>query len=344
MMDSMIAVASRLAGRVAPSGLPLARHAVRSGLARVLGPPPFDPDRDLGDPGLFGPESASWEVIADPSAIVGGLRALIVQLLHPHAMAGVADHSAFRADPLGRLHRTSGYVTTTTFGSVAEAVTVARTVRRVHRRVRGVAPDGARYDAADPHLLAWVSIALTSSFLATHRAYAPRPVDAAAEDAFVAEQSRGAALLDPRVDVDALVDDPGALADFRAGVLPLPMIDDGRLPTGVAGLQARLAAYTDELAVYDEGREAFRFLLWPDLPASVKAAYLPMAGGALATLTPDQRQLLGLPTSRLVAWPVLAQTRALLTALRVTTGASPTRAAAARRARATPAATASPPQ
>lgn len=335
----MLRATSRVLAHVTPDGVPLARDVVRFGLGRVFGPPPFDPDCDDGDPGLFGPGAASWRIVGEPAAIVGGVRALLVQLLHPHAMAGVADHSRFRDDPLGRLQRTTGYVTTTTFGSTREALAVAGTVRRVHAGVRGVAPDGRPYDAADPHLLAWVSIALTSSFLATDRAYAPRPVDEATADAFVAEQSRAAALLDPRVDLDAVGADPAAQAALRAGRLSLPMLDDGSLPRTEAGLRQRLSDYRDELAVDAQGREALRFLLWPRLSAPVKAGYLPLAAGAVVTLDPQERRVAGLPAGRWVAWPLLTQTRAMLTGLRATVGVSPSqRAAADRSARGSPAA------
>lgn len=328
----MLRTPSRLLARAAPGGLPLARDVVRLGLARVFGPPPFDPARDPGDPGLLGPQSASWRIIGEPAAIVGGLRALLVQLLHPQALAGVVDHSAFRDDPLGRLQRTSAYVTTSTFGSTREALAMARRVRGVHRQVRGVTPDGQPYDAADPHLLGWVSIALTSSFLASDEAFALRPVDDATADAFVAEQSRVAALLDPRVDLDTLERDPAALAAPPADALTLPMVADGTLPTSRNGLRQRLADYAGELAVDARGTEVLRFLLWPNLPPPMKAAYLPLAAGAVAALEPWQRQVLGLPTNRLISWPLLAQTRAMLTALRLTTGVSPARRAAERRA------------
>lgn len=331
-MAIMLRHASRLLASAVPEGVPVARDVVRFGLGRVFGPPPFDPHRDDGDPGLFGVGSASWRVLGEPAAIVGGVRALLVQLLHPHAMAGVADHSQFRDDPLGRLQRTSGYVTTTTFGSTTEALGVARLVRRVHGPVRGVAPDGQPYDAADPHLLAWISIALTSSFLATDRAFAPSPVDGAIADAFVAEQARAAALLDPRVDLDALEADDGALAALRAGQLSLPMLDDGSLPVTESGLAQRLADYRDELRVDEAGRETLRFLLWPQLPAPVKAGYLPLVAGAVATLAPEQRRVAGLPANGVVTWPLLAQARATLTALRATTGVSPSQRAAAERA------------
>lgn len=313
-------------------GVPGIRALVRSGLARAFGPPPFDARRDMGDAGLYGPGSASWQVIGEPAAIVGGVRGLLVQLLHPLAMAGVHDHSRFRTDPLDRLHNTSAYVTATTFGSTREALAVARRVRGAHVVVRGSAPDGRPYRASDPRLLAWVSVALTSSFLATDRAFSPRPVEAEAADAFVAEQSRAAALLDPRVDVEAMAADPDRLEELRRGDVDLPMLDEGHLPRSVAELASCLEGFGPELQVGAQAREALRFLLWPDLPPALRAGYLPVLAGAVATLDAEQRSMLGLPASRLAALPLRASTAALLAAFRVSTGTSPSKGAAARRA------------
>lgn len=319
---------ARLLVDVAPSGVPGARALVRAGLAWAFGAPPFDVGSGAGDPGLFGPCSASWRIVSEPAAIVGGIRGLLVQLMHPLAMAGVADHSRFRDDALGRLRRTSAYVTVTTFGSTDQVLAAARRVRDVHERVAGTAPDGRTYRAGDAHLLTWVSIALTSSFLATDRAYAPRPADEATADAFVAEQARAAALLDPRVDLREVASEAAAL---RAGTLPLPLVADGTLPLTAAGLAARLDAFTPELAVGSQAGEALRFLLWPDVPLPLRAAYLPLLAGAVATLDPADRRRLGLPASAGLALPLRLQTRALLSGLRLATGPSPTLAAATRR-------------
>lgn len=328
----MIPSPVRWAAGAAPGGLPGVRLLVRTGMGRIFGPTTFDPTADPGDPGLLGAEAATWRIIGEPAAIIGGIRALLVQLLHPLAMAGVADHSRFRDDPLGRLHHTSAYVTATAFGSTAQALQAARAVRHVHTRVHGTAPDGRSYRADDPQLLTWVSLALTSSFLAADRAYAPHPVDAATADAFVAEQSRAGALLDPRVDLGALAADPGALAAWRAGTLPLPMVDDATLPMTEAQLAARLEGFRPELGLNHQGREALAFLGWPPLPHAVRAAYLPMFTGAVSILEPWQRRLLGLPGARLAAWPVQVQTRAVLAAFRLATGVSPALGAARRRA------------
>jgi uncharacterized protein (DUF2236 family) len=314
--------AARLLAMAKPArGLPLVTPAIDAGLTRVFGPAPFNPAAYPGDPGLLGPDSASWRIIGEPAAIVGGLRALLIQVLHPLAMAGVADHSRFRSDPLGRLRRTSAYVVTSTFGATPEALAAATAVRAVHRRITGLAPDGRRYNAADPHLLVWVSIALTSSFLVTHRTYSPTRVDAAAEDAFVAEQSSIAALLDPRVDLDRVA---------AGKYVSRPLLENGLLPTDVEQLEATLASYEPELEVNAQGREALRFLLWPHV-GLVRAGYLPVLASAIATLMPRQRELLGLPLVEPVAAALRWQSRVAALAARVAMSPSPSLLAARQR-------------
>ncbi len=306
------------------TGLPLVRGLVRRQLARTFGPPPFDPSADPGDPGLTGPGSPSWRVIAEPAAIAGGVRGLLLQVAHPLAMAGVYDHSAFRTDPLGRLQRTSGYVTGSVFGSSREALDLAAVVRRAHPYVRGTAPDGRSYRAGDPHLLAWVGVALTSSFLAAHRAWAPVPLSPADADGFVLEQSRIAALLDPRVDLSALQREPRATARaMRRGELHLPMLDEGRLPRTVAELDAILAAFGPELHVNEQGREALRFLRWPPIPLPVRAGYLTLFAGAVGTLRTSERQALGIDLPAPAARLAVAHAGAALTVMRTATGTSP---------------------
>jgi uncharacterized protein (DUF2236 family) len=105
------------------------------------------------DTGLFGPDSVTWRIHQDTSMLVGGLRALFLQTMHPLAMAGVADHSNYREDAMGRLARTSAYVGVTTFGTSDDAMEAIAQVRRVHEHVVGVTPDGRPYAANDPHLL-----------------------------------------------------------------------------------------------------------------------------------------------------------------------------------------------
>lgn len=315
-------------------GVPLARAAIRRVLTRLFGPPPFDPDADPGDPGLTGPGSASWIVIGEPAAIAGGLRGLLVQLAHPLAMAGVHDHSAFRADPLGRLQRTSAYVTTSTFGSTREALRVARRVRAVHPRVQGTAPDGRPYRADDPRLLTWVSIALTSSFLAGHRQWAPTTLTRQDEDAFVAQQSRISALLDPRVDLPALERDPHAQAALRAGELPLPMVDDGTLPSTVAELDDVLASFHHELGITHQAREALAFLRRPPIPPAARGGYRSLLTGALGSLDADLQDALELGWSPVRARAAVTQAGLTLSLMRTMVGTSPSLRAARARAEA----------
>jgi uncharacterized protein (DUF2236 family) len=329
-MSHTVEPSSAASSEARAAGLPLARAAIRRILTRMFGAPAFDPASDRGDPGLTGPGSASWQVIGEPAAIAGGLRGLLVQVAHPLAMAGVHDHSAFRDDPLGRLQRTSAYVTTTTFGSTREALRISHRVRAVHPRVQGIAPDGRRYRADDPRLLTWVSIALTSSFLAGHRAWAPFPLED--EDAFVREQSRIGALLDPRVDLRELERDPGALEELRTQRLALPMIDDGTLPTTVAQLDETLASYHAELGINHQGRDALRFLRRPPIPLVARGGYRSLLTGALGSLPPP------LQTALEVRWPpaasraAVAQAGAVLSAMRAGVGTSPSKRAAEARA------------
>jgi uncharacterized protein (DUF2236 family) len=315
------------------NGLPGVRSLVRRQLSRAFGGPPFDPEADPGDPGLTGPGSPSWRVIAEPAAIAGGIRGLLLQVAHPLAMAGVYDHSAFRQDPLGRLQRTSGYVTTSVFGSTREALDVAAVVRRVHPYVRGVAPDGRPYRADDPHLLAWVGIALTASFLAGHRTWAPVDLSPDEADRFVLEQSRIAALLDPAVDLDELRHDlPAVSAGMRDGSLRLPMLDAGVLPRSVAELDALLDGYASELGVNHQGREALRFLRWPPLPGPIRAGYLTLLGGAVGSLRPRERAALGLDLPRPATRLAVANAGGALALMRATTGTSPSEQLARSRA------------
>ena len=125
-----------------------------------------------GDPGLFGPDSISWKVHGDFSAmLIGGISALLLQMLHPAALGGVWDHSNFRADMLGRLRRTGQFISATTYGSRADAEKLIERVRRIHDGVHGSLPDGTPYSANDPDLLTWVHVAEVSSFLASHLRY-----------------------------------------------------------------------------------------------------------------------------------------------------------------------------
>ena len=132
----------------------------------------LDLENPKGDPGLFGPESVSWQVHGDfSSMLIGGISALMLQALHPLALAGVWDHSNFREDMIGRLRRTSQFISGTTFGSRKDADWLIEKVRTIHLQVVGTAPDGRPYAASDPDLLTWVHVAEVSNFLAAHLRY-----------------------------------------------------------------------------------------------------------------------------------------------------------------------------
>src|SRR3954465_12531151 len=165
---------------------------------------------------------------------IGGLRALLLQSLHPLAMAGVAGHSGFRGDPWGRLQRTSYFLAATTFGRAHDAEAVIRRVQAVHERVRGVAPDGRPYAASDPHLLKWVHGAEVDSFLSAPRRYGAVRLTSAEQDGYVEDTARVARSLG--------VADP---------------------PTTVAELATALEQYRPDLAGAPEARAAARVLLLP---------------------------------------------------------------------------------
>ena len=141
----------------------------------------LDLENPKGDPGLFGPDSISWQVHGDfTSMLIGGISALMLQALHPLALAGVWDHSNFRQDMLGRLRRTGQFISGTTFGSTADADWLIDKVRTIHEQVTGTGLDGRPYAASDPALLTWVHVAEVSNFLAAHLRY--RNPDLSAED------------------------------------------------------------------------------------------------------------------------------------------------------------------
>ncbi len=322
-------VLSRAAAQLPQIPLPGLSWAVRTWLQRSFGDPPLDPDAPRGDAGLFGPGTASWQLFGDAASIVGGIRSLMVQLTHPLAMAGVANHSRYLDEPLGRLQHTSAYFVLITFGSSAEAIGATRRVRMMHRKVVGTAPDGRAYDASSPDLLTWVSVTATSSFLRSDAAFGTDPLGQARRDDFVAEQSRVAALLDPRVDLDVLAAhrDPGEA--LRSGRITLPLIEEGWLPMTEAQLDARIAAFEPELAVGQQGRTCLQFLLWPPVDPVLRLGYLPTMAGAMATLEPATLRLLGIPLADPVATVLRLQSEVALIALRTALARSSPNAEAA---------------
>jgi uncharacterized protein (DUF2236 family) len=218
-------------------------------------------------PRWFGPDRPIRTVHGDASMFIGGISALLLQSLHPLAMAAVAAHSGYRGDPWGRLQRTSTFLAVTTYGTAEDARQAVDHVRGIHERVRGKTAEGLAYHAADPHLLGWVHAAETDSFLRAHRSYGAHPLDPAGYDAYVADTARVAEAL---------------------GVLDPPR--DRR------ELSERLAAYRPELRATSEARAAARFLLFqPPLPLAVRPFYGGLAANAVALLPPWARRMLWLP-------------------------------------------------
>ena len=243
-----------------------------------------------GDPGLFGPESMTWQVIGDVAAFVGGVRSLLVQAAHPEVATGVSDHSSYRDDPLGRLSRTSAYVTATSYGALPEVERAIDIVRGAHRPVRGTSPRGRRYSASTPEYAAWVHNALTDSFLAAYQTYGRHRLSASDADRFVAEQT----LLGSKLSADPL-------------------------PATAAGLESWVANHPD--AAPSPGmREAVEFLKRPPLPRSQLIGYRLLFHAAAATIPLRLRRLLGirrLPGAKIVG-------RVTVSVLRWALGSSPT--------------------
>ena len=163
------------------------------GTMSALGPGPGGRPVDaaeMGDPGWFGPDSVAWRVHADPSLLVAGIAAFTLQTLHPLAMAGVAEHSAFSDDFMGRTRRTGEFVQGVVYGSSARAERLCRMVRKVHEPVVGIAPDGRPYAANDPDLLDWVHIAEYLAIAAANRRFSLTPMTRDELDQYIAEVAR----------------------------------------------------------------------------------------------------------------------------------------------------------
>jgi uncharacterized protein (DUF2236 family) len=237
---------------------------------RVVGPQatsrPRPPAQSAGER-WFAEDRPIRVVHGDSAMFVGGIRALLLQSLHPLAMAAVAEHSDYRGDPWGRLQRTSRFVGVTTFGRAGEAQQAIARVRAVHQRVTGTAPDGRPYAASDPHLLTWVHIAEVDSFLRAHACFGTRPLDKAGRDGYVADMAR---------------------IGTKLGVPDAPRTE--------AELAERIRAYRPELAATAEAREAARFLLLrPPLPVLARAPYGLLAAAAVSLLPGWARRPLYLP-------------------------------------------------
>ncbi len=207
----------------------------------------IDYEAPSGDPGLFGPDSVTWRIHADfPGMLSGGLCALMLQTLHPKALAGVWDHSNFREDLVGRLRRTTDFVAGSTYAGRSEAERLVARVRGIHARVQGTTADGTPYRADDPALLTWVHVTESYGFLQGYRRYC-RPVPTPVADAYYAEvagvaQALGASDVPLReAEVDAYFASVHDTLRFDARSREvLAVLARMRLPVPMAGLSRDL--------------------------------------------------------------------------------------------------------
>ncbi len=220
------------------------------------------------DDGFFGPASVTWRSGGELSGPVAGLRALLIQALHPLAMAGVDQHSNWRADPVGRLAATSGYLATVSFGEKAAAERVAARVRKIHSHVKGVDEmTGKPYAASDPALLLWIHAGLVDSTLSARTLFGS-PLSPADADAYVAEM----------VVVAELVGVPRE-----------------RVPSTVAELDAYVESVRPELACSPAAKDAMAYLLDPvGLDEDIAEIWQDIRDGVVASLPDWAAQMYGM--------------------------------------------------
>ncbi|GAB3271929.1 oxygenase MpaB family protein [Arthrobacter pigmenti] len=249
------------------------------------------------DAGYYGPGSAAWTVHGSMASTVAGIRALLMQTLHPGAMAGVYDHSRFREDPLGRLAGTIRWIFTVTYGSTAAARDASDWVLDLHEKVAGTYVDaGGRqrtYSANDPELLSWVHLAFTDSFLRTHQAWrGPIP---GGPDAYVREWATAGDLMQ-------VPEPPRSEAQLRQQL-------DSHYDAGILAHSARVA-------------EAVHFIRNPPLDPRLRSGYRVLFAGAVSTIEPKYRALLGVKPAALgpVPLPASATTGAVLAGMRLVLG------------------------
>ena len=260
-----------------------------------------------GDVGLFGPGSVTWKLHREPILLLGGLRSLYLQALHPRAVAGVAQNSAFRADPWGRLLRTSAYVGTVIYGTTAEVQEAGSRLRRLHSRMTAVDPaTGKRFRIDEPDLLRWVHVAEVESFLTTAtRAGLKLTPDEV--DRYYTEQLKAAELVG---------------------------LDPATVPSTAAEVAAYYEAMRPELSLTRDSAETAFFLTVPPAPdlgnkalrlglnlGPARWAYFGVAGTAVALLPPWARRLyggLGWPTTDFTADLSVRSMRLLLAGILAT--------------------------
>ena len=281
--------AGAAAGAWAAVGAPVLVRLVRKG----LGPLGVSRDGTLPstnghdgdpDPGWFGPDSVTWRVHADTSMLVAGMTAFALQTLHPRAMAGVWDHSAFGGDFFGRTRRTGEFVQGVVYDPSDAAQRRCEGLRRIHDRVVGQTPDGRPYSAGDPELLEWVHVTEYLAIASANRRFAARPMSRDELDTYVAEVAQvGSAV--------GVVDPPRSWAE----------------------LDAAFRRHAPDLAVGEQAATAVRYLENPPfLPTVARPPWRAVWAGAMACLPPLGRTLLRTSEPPL---PEVAACRALVRAV-----------------------------
>ncbi|MET0414836.1 MAG: oxygenase MpaB family protein [Actinoplanes sp.] len=237
------------------------------------------------DAGLFGPESVTWKLHREPVLLLGGLRSLYLQALHPRAVAAIAQNSGYRADPWGRLMRTSNYVATVVYGTAAEVEQAGSRLRRLHSRMTAVDPrTGEKFRIDEPDLLRWVHVTEVESFLttATRAGLRLTPDEI---DRYYTEQLQAAELVG---------------------------LDPATVPSTAAEVAAYYEAIRPELGLTRDSAETAFFLTVPPVPENwgnkalrlgltlgpTRWAYFGIAATAIGLLPPWARRLYGGP-----GWP-----------------------------------------
>jgi uncharacterized protein (DUF2236 family) len=242
--------------------------------------------------GLYLPNQAPWIVHADFATLVGGIRALLMQALHPGSLTGVRQHSRYKDDPLGRLAGTIRWLTVTTFGPIASNQKEADRVNRLHTRVKGeyqtAAGESRQYQAADKDLLLWVHVAFMDSFLRTHQNYSKRPIPGGADE---------------------------YVRLWAASVKPLGL---DVAPQSEAELLETLRGFEKDLVVTDDTRDVIKWIKNPPLPLAAKPFYRLFFFAALASMPPSYQALIG--ERALPLWFVKWQTTNILRAMRIAIG------------------------
>jgi uncharacterized protein (DUF2236 family) len=255
-------------------------------------PPWFSSVAEGEGAGFFMPDEAPWVVHENMATLVGGVRALLMQAMHPGSLAGVRQHSRYKDDPLGRLAGTIQWLTVTTYASRESILREAARVRGMHGRVRGSYRDATEnersYDASDPELLLWVHIAFMDSFLRCHQTYSPVPIPGGA-DAYIKLWAKS--------------------------VEPLGL---NEAPASEAELLDQLRRFEAQLTVSDDTREVMAWLRHPPLPPMAKIVYRLLFQAAVITLPESYRKMTGFRT--LPRWIIVPVTRAFLRFLRFAIG------------------------